>query len=344
MLEAKGAESSVRGLNKNNIRPDVIINDDVQTRENDASLSDKKSLLSWLIATLFKAIDVKGDRLIIYIGNMYSDTCILKKLKDSSSWISLITGAILEDGEPLWPELHSIDSLMESYLHDESLGEADIWFAEVMNDPRSDTTSLLMKPLPECPFSEDIVADGVFITVDPAGYRDISDDNVIVVHHIYEGKGIVAKTKAGKFTPEDTIKFTLEMALEYGATAIGVETTAYQQSLKFWMEYYINKLGIKGITVVELGSHGRSKESRIRAWIHESLDGNYFHANAEERALFIYQAMAYKLGKKKNKDDLLDATAYGLDMRKDYWYLITNNKQVKSIAGQARVISNNTPF
>jgi hypothetical protein len=58
----------------------------------------------------------------------------------------LITGAILENGEPLWPQLHSIEDLMESYFHDEAMGEADVWFAEVMNDPISRATSFYKRP------------------------------------------------------------------------------------------------------------------------------------------------------------------------------------------------------
>ena len=59
----------------------------------------------------------------------------------------MITGAILSDGTPLWKELHSLEDIMESYYHDESLGMSHIWFVEVMNDPTDSSHSIFPKPL-----------------------------------------------------------------------------------------------------------------------------------------------------------------------------------------------------
>jgi hypothetical protein len=342
-IMAKGARTALRGVNINNTRPDCIVCDDMQTKENDASPTESAALRTWFVATLLKVINPRGDRLIIYIGNMYSDKCILKQLQDSPGWISLITGAILADGNPLWPELHSLESLMESYLHDESLGEANSWFAEVMNDPRNAANSLLASDL-HYEEPEYTVADGVFITIDPAGFRKTSDDNVIVVHEVHNNIGYVTKTDAGKYNPKEVVEIALARAFEYGASVIGIETVAYQQTLKFWVEYFINALGIKGIDIVELSPHGRSKEQRIRLFIQELLQGNYRHKTVEEKALFTWQAMAYKLGKKDNKDDILDAQSYGIDMRTDYWHLITNNKVFIGNNESSAVVVDNTPF
>ena len=62
----------------------------------------------------------------------------------------MVTGAILSNGKPLWPELFSLEDLMESYYHDEDLGLAHIWFAEVMNDPKNVALSILPRPVPDC--------------------------------------------------------------------------------------------------------------------------------------------------------------------------------------------------
>lgn len=340
---AIGSETSIRGLNLENSRPDLILFDDFQTRKNDESPVDSAKLFAEFVATFIKLIDTEGNRLIIYIGNMYSENCILKKLQDSPYWISLITGAILEDGMPLWPELFSLETLMESFLHDEQLGQADVWFAEVMNDPKNTKTSLLHKQLEGHPYGE-FEPDGVFLTIDPAGYRKESDDNVIVGHGVYDGVGFIMKTIAGNMNPQELIRDALKMALELGASVIGVESVAYQQTLKFWIEFFMDKLQLKGITVVELKPHGRSKESRIREFITELYAGTYYHYNTEERAIFAWQANKYKIGKKDNKDDLLDAEAYGLDIRKEYWHLITNLKKNLENGSKAFVVEDNAPF
>lgn len=341
ILAAKGAETSIRGINIDNKRPDVIFLDDAQTKENDESPTDSVKFRKRLVAT-FKIIAPKGDRLIIYVGNMYSENCILYQLKNNPSWISLVTGAIKEDGTPLWPELHSLDELMESYFHDEALGEAEIWFAEVMNDPINKATSLLVGSIAEF-VDETIKPDGVFLTIDPAGFRNNSDDNVIVTHYVTDGKGIIADIDAGNKDPEQLIMQALRIALHHGASLIGVEDTAYQQTLLFWINKYIGDWGLQGITVLPLKHKGRTKENRIRLLITEMVAGNYY-IFPSCRAVFIWQATKYKLGKKNNKDDILDACAYGLDVRADYWQYVTNLRNTGKWQETAKVIEHNTPF
>lgn len=343
ILAAKGAGSATRGLNIKHRRPDLIFCDDAQTKECDDSPTERIKFRSWLVAT-FKIIAPRGDRLIIYVGNMYSEECVLYQLKENKSWVSLITGAIKEDGQPLWPELHPLEELMESYFHDEELGEADVWFAEVMNDPVSRSTALLTGQLPEPSKDYELtVPDGVFLTIDPAGFRDISDDNVIAVHYVIEGKGSVAEVDAGIKDPEQLIIRALQLAYEHGASLIGIEEVGYQQTLLFWVRKYLMDSQINGIEVVPLKPRNRTKESRIRLFIAELYSQNY-HLFASVRAAFVWQAMKYKIGKKKNKDDLLDACAYGLDVRTEYWHLVKNLRTMHRFIQSAGVVHNNTPF
>lgn len=345
ILAAKGAGSSVRGLNIAHTRPDFILCDDMQTRENDESVAERTKLRRWMVATLFKLLAPRGNRTIVYIGNMYSTDCILYQLQHNPMWISMVTGAILENGEPLWPSLHSLDALMESYFHDVGLQEEDVWFAEVMNDPISKATSLLGDPLPlpEIDITK-VIPDGVYITIDPAGFRDVSDDNVIATHGVFEGHGHLMRINAGIKNPKELIKEALVEAVMSGASVIGVETVGYQQTLAFWFKELMPQMGISGIEIVELKPHGRSKEARIRQFIAELYTKSYYLAEAV-RALFLWQAMKYKIGAKKNKDDILDAAAYGLDMRNEYWHLIKNNrKENRFLPMGASVQDDNTPF
>lgn len=344
ILVAKGADGAVRGINIKHKRPDIIFCDDAQTKENDESPTDRVKFRKWLVA-MFKTITPdKKDRYIFYVGNMYSEECILFQLKNNPAWLSLITGAIKADGEPLWAALHSLEDLMESYIHDEALGEADVWFAEVMNDPINIATSLLHAPLPEWTQSvTDIIPDGVFITIDPAGFKDAADDNVIVLHYVFNGYGHVVAIDAGIKDPEQLILAALRLAIDHGASLIGIEEAGYQQTLLFWINKYITTLNIDGIHIVPLKNSGRSKEARIRLFIAELYNKSYRLLN-NIKAIFVWQAMLYKLGRKKNKDDILDACAYALDIRRDYWNLITNLRAPKLQQPSAKVISNNTPF
>lgn len=345
VLVARGWSSGVRGLNLKNQRPDLIFCDDAQTRKNDESPTERIGLMKELVGTIFKAIAPRGDRLIIYVGNMYSEECILNKFKNNSRWISMVTGAILSTGLPLWPELFSLEELLESYEHDEQLGMATLWFAEVMNDPKSEAQSLLPNQLPDCPYQKIDDPDGVFITIDPAGFRKNSDDNVIAVHYKHDNIGYVAATLKGIIDPKELIKNALILAVNHGASLIAVEDVGYQQTLGFWLNHFIKESNITGVFVVPVSPHGRSKESRIRQFIQELYNRSYFILDPSTRRDYVWQASLYKIGTKDNRDDLLDCVAYGLDVRNEYWHLIKNLKRTAiTVDGECKVIGNNTPF
>lgn len=345
VLIARGWSAGIRGINIANQRPDMIFLDDVQTKKNDESVTERETLLTELIGTIFKAIAPAGNRFIVYLGNMYSEDCVLFMLKKNRKWTSMITGAILEDSEPLWPELFSLEDLMESYEHDADMGFAHIWFAEVMNDPKSAVASLLPEPLPECPFETIDDPDGVYITIDPAGFRKTSDDNVISVHYKHEGIGYIAERVAGIQDPAEVIQTALRLALKHGASIIGVEEVGYQQTLGFWLNHFMKEWNISEIVIVPLKPHGRKKESRIRQFIAELYARTYYIMDPAARRAFIWQAYLYKVGKLNNKDDILDCDAYGLDIRNDHWLAITNIKhKMRIIEGEAKVMAYNTPF
>lgn len=334
-LVARGWSAGIRGLNLKNQRPDFIFCDDVQTKENDNSPTERTHLLEELTGTIFRSVAHRGRRTIVYVGNLYSDECILQQFRKNPHWVSMITGAILEDGSPLWPELVSLQELKESYEHDETLGLSHIWFAEIMNDPQSVFHSLLPKPIPKSNVEEIIVDDGAFLTIDPAGFRTTSDDNVVVLHKKFNNKGYVCGIDYGIQNPAELIKSALTTALQNGVSLIGVESVAYQQTLAYWFSFFMRQLGISHIKVVELSPHGRSKEARIRSFVSELYEESYYIHDAAARRTYTWQGSMYKFGKKKNKDDILDAVAYGMDIRNDYWHL------VHSLSHSANMIDHN---
>lgn len=346
ILAALGAGSSLRGLNIKHKRPDFVLCDDMQTKENDDSDAERERLFKWFIGTLLKAVN-PFYCFVCYIGNMYSTQCILYRLKESTHWISLITGCILADGTSLWEEVHPLESLMNEFYHDEELGQAAIWMAEKMNDPISSKVSLLPQgTFPECPISPEqlLEPDAAYITIDPAGFRKLSDDNVIAAHFVLDGIPYIVKMDGGIWNPEQTIVNAINMALDLYIPVIAIETVAYQQSLKFWMEKTLKERQIDWIHVVEISPKGRTKESRIRAFIQLCVANQIFVADKSAKAKLTWQALNYKFGKRDNKDDWLDAAAYGEDVRLDYWDLIMSFDRRKLSGPVARVIPNNTPF
>jgi len=116
MLAAIGAGGSLRGLNIKNERPDVMIFEDIQTRECADSKVESDKLERWMIGTAMKAKSPFGC-LFIFVGNMYpTPNCILRKLKDNPNWIKFICGGILSDMTSLWKNFNLSNNFLQNLI------------------------------------------------------------------------------------------------------------------------------------------------------------------------------------------------------------------------------------
>lgn len=312
ILAAVGAQTSLRGLNIKKKRPQLILCDDAQTRENDESKTERDSLKRWLLGTLFKARAKATKSAIIYVGNMYSTDCILYRFSQISNWTSLVTGAIMADGSVLWPELSTVEELVEEYEHDNELGEGALWFAEVQNDPIGAACGLLGlgEKFPQLAICEDHnIYPTKFITVDPAGRKLSSDDNVVATHCLIEGDtGLTLKIANGKWSPSDVIEEIIDQVLEFRVPIVFIESQAYQETLAFWLEEKVKQLGLD-LKIIPLPTGTASKYRRIKAWVKQAVAGKWFIADQVSYHKATFQLYAYKTDRTDNTDDVLDVLA-----------------------------------
>lgn len=320
IIMAAGAQTAVRGMNLAHERPDFLLCDDMQTKENADSETESSSLLDWFTGTLLKLVD-PFFATVVYSGNMYPQNCILAMLQENVYWTSIVTGAILEDGKSLWEEVKPLRALFQEFKHDEALGKAHIWFAEMMNQPLMDRISLLPHgTIPSPPIPEDLwFPYGGFIVIDPAGLKKTSDDNTIgayyIVNDMHVGlKKLVVSDTDPEFpakTPLEVIKTTVRVALETGIRVIMVEGVAYQSTLIFWFQQVLEEAGLLNhFHFIEISPRGQHKEKRIVNSVSNLLGGTWFFMDQDARQRYIYQALAYKIGKPKQRDDILDNCAY----------------------------------
>ena len=321
VLQAVGAGTSFRGIIKDNMRPDCIIFDDAQSEKNAESQAESARLLKWVTGTAIKTKSPVRCA-VIWIGNMYDppENCILYQLAKSPNWISLITGGILADGNALWPELHSKAALLEEYLHDASLGQGATWFAEIQNDPTESPNRLLPNgDFPLTPKTEDMEAIGAFVTVDPAGRKKNSDDNVVTGHLVYPGGmteiyGIAASV----MDPQQTIMTAIKVATQIGARLIFPESNAYQETLAFWMEKALVQLELDHAISIIPVHNSAVKLGRIREFIKQLLAGTVIVTDYQVKAKILFQALAFNITRTDNKDDILDCCAMGEKVKNTY--------------------------
>jgi len=310
ILAGIGAGGSVRGLNVDNARPDVMIFEDVQTREDADSEQVSRDLEDWMIGTAKKAKSPKGC-MTLFIANMYpTPHSLLKKLKHNKYWAKFICGGILEDGTSLWEDLQPIEQLKAEYLADAEAGKAHIFNAEVLNDENASINNLVdFSRLKEYPFEDDDVHQGNFIIIDPSNDKANSDAVTTTYFEVHEGRAVAREIDEGRYSPGEAIMISINMAMKWNCSLVVIEANAYQYSLQYWSNFVCQQMGISGITFMPIYSGKISKNSRILTMFKSYVAGElYVHPSC--RSQVHAQIMGFNPLKTLNVDGVLDCLTY----------------------------------
>lgn len=336
ILWAAGAGSSVRGINRKNKRPDVMVMDDIQEKEDAANKELAEALTVWMLSTLMKARSPFGCT-FIFVGNMYPQNSILAKLKQSKEWTSLIVGGIKVDGTSLWEDLKPIDELLAEFESDSEMGHPEVFITEVLNSTEVALASGIDPAkiaFPPDHFLTDDPGEGSFIVIDPSSGKKSGDDCTIQHYEVKDGIPILDELRSGTFSPIDTIRTAIEMGLERNTRAIFVEDVAYQSTLLFWFEQFcespdLNKIGkITGFVFAPLSPKGVAKNTRIKKGylkLIPSVETGYpeIYLHPRVRSLVVAQYMEWNPLKVTNTDDIIDPIGYVEEVLRDHGESIT---------------------
>ena len=314
-LAALGNGGSPRGLNIKFVRPDAIIMDDMQSREEAESPIVAMQILTWMLGTLMKANN-KFRCQFTFVGNMYPfEGSILKKLKHNPAWYSFICGAILADGQSIWPELRSVEDILEELDNDTSMGHPEIFFSEVMNDEEAGNRAGIdiakIGTYVEPPEHLPSFPESGFIIIDPSVGKKKNDAVAIGAILIFDGVPVLWDLRVGPFNPMEQIVKSFELAMLYGIESILVESVAYQATLCFWMNYVMEQRGIRGFKSKEIYPGMNTKNSRIISMLKDlTAPKPQCLVHPRVKTQFVYQVSHFNPARTKNIDDILDLLAY----------------------------------
>lgn len=345
VLGAIGAEGSIRGLNVNHVRPDVMIFEDVQTKECSESQQQSETLERWMIGTAMKAKSPYGCN-FVFVGNMYPGTnSILKKLKSNPQWIKFVQGAILADGSALWPALHSIEDLIRELDNDISMGHPEIFFSEVMNDTEAGINNRVdLSRIREWPWGDREKPQGKFIVVDPANNKAHSDAVGIGYFEVYDGVPALRVLIEEQMSPGNTIRRALLMAIENGCRIIAVESTAFQFTLLYWFQEICRQLGIVGIEAVDVYSGSYSKNFRISDML-KSLTAGEIIIHDSVKSQVAHQIANWNPMKRDNTDGILDLLSYAPKVLEIYGnQIFVDDSMLFQEASSAKTLEFNSAF
>jgi hypothetical protein len=334
-LAALGAGTSLRGLNIKNERPDIMIFEDIQTREQADSQIQSENLEKWMVGTAMKAKSPTGCT-FIFVANMYpTKWSILRKLKGNDTWIKFIAGGILADGTSLWEDLQPIAQLEKEFQNDLAMGRPEIFYAEVLNDENASSNNLIdLSLLPSLPYDESEgeprpPAGGRFIIIDPSGNKANSDATAIGYFEVHDARPVLISCIHEKLSPGDTIREALRLGLENDCRLICTESVAYQASLNYWFQVICQQQGIYGFEFVELYPGGWSKNSRILAMLKSYAAGELFVSKKCKPQIHL-QISQFNPLKTDNTDDLLDLLTYAPKVLEMYGAYVISNEIIAS--------------
>lgn len=329
-LAAIGAESSVRGLNLKNERPDIMLMDDIQSRECADSEVQSDNLERWMVGTLMKAKSPAGC-MFLFVGNMYpTKYSILRRLKRNPTWIKFIAGGILQDGTSLWEELQPIAQLEAEFKNDLAMGHPEIFYSEVLNDENVQANNLIdLNLLPPVPYSEGDIPAGNFIIIDPASDKANSDAVSVGYFEVHDASPVLMEVEEGRFSPGETIRVALKFALANNCRLIVCEANAYQYSLCYWFEFICAQLGIVGIQAVPIYSGSAAKNNRIINMLKSYASGELY-VNEPAKLAVHSQITSFNPLKRENTDGLLDLLTYAPRVIQEFGEFIVASNIIES--------------
>ena len=307
IIAALGESGSVRGLNLKNVRPDVMIFDDIQSREDAVS----EAIYTKMLGTTMKAKAPTGC-LYVFLANMYpTPHSILKKLKHNSNWIKFIAGGILNDGTSLWEEVQPLSQLLEEFDNDLNSGHPEIFYSEVLNDETASiNTAIDISKIPVVDTSEEI-SIGNFIVIDPSNDKENSDMVSIGQFSIINGTTVLKELIDDRLSPGDTVREALQLALRTKTYLIVVEGNAYQYSLLYWFKQVSLQYGIQGINFEPIYSGKQAKNTRILNMFKQlTAKEPEVMIDDKVRSMVLSQITSFNPLKGNNVDNILDLLTY----------------------------------
>lgn len=320
IIQAVGASGDPRGANIDFARPDIHICDDLQSRDNAKSDVESKNLLEWYSSTFYLTKAPTG-LLHIFIGNTFPyKGSILSLLRNNSNYVSFIVGGILASGEALWPALHPKEKLLADFRRAISLGQAETFLSEIMNDDKSFAAiGFDYSKLAQWDMQDSIPASSGFVMIDVAGDKKDADDTAIGAFLLYDdlNKPYFRDVEADKLSPLDTIKAALKMAVRYNIRTIFVESVAYQSSLLFWFKFICKHSGIEGFRFLPMAPRRVPKNVRIMDSL-RALQANQIILHPDISSQIENQISRFDPSVTNNTDDMLDLLDYSMEIPKKH--------------------------
>lgn len=283
----------------------LIVMDDLVGKEATKSQQVMQDTIEWF--RYARGLMVKpAESELIVVGNRWAFSDLVSHILDSgANWVTL-KRAVMEGGEPIWPEWYPPEAIDE-ILEDQG---AHIFSCQYMNDPVHESPSSF-NPTWFRFFTKLPSALQCVTAIDPAISQQKHGDfsAIITIGADPDRSLFVVDARRGRWGIDELIDHIFEVYRIWRPLAVGLETAIFQKAL-LWPIREAMRREDTYIPMRELRPSSKiSKEARIKA-LHEYFASGTIWLQESQRELLV-ELRQFPLGK---HDDLLDALAYSVQM------------------------------
>ena len=270
-IRAKGFDSPIRGLKSRHTRPTRIILDDCESDEHIDNVEQRKKYLDYYVKGVVPAID--NDKGVIKVfGTILHDDSLLNTLVKSHN--GRIYRAWDDNKQLLWKQKWPVEKLEKMREDMRMNGKNDAaFYQEYFNQPLDEEAQMFRREMFQY-FNnlqlEEIKKKNhrIYTLVDPAISKKQRADFTVVMTVLTDelSRIYVLEITRGRFNPLETIKAVFAHYTRWNPIYVAVESVAYQQALKFFIEEYKKKenSNVQTMRVNEI-KNTANKEERIKA-------------------------------------------------------------------------------
>ncbi len=319
----RGSGQQVRGLRFKNHRPQLIIVDDLEDREELENPENRRKTKEWFHADLLRSIDRYSNKWrVIYIDTLKHSEALLQELLNDKTWHSMRLDLCDDEYNSNVPYLISTEELRAEAQAARDNGTLDIFYMEYRNLPISKENMSFRQEFFK--YYDEIALDKStlenVVIVDPAKTVQIQNaDSAIVGIGVNYSTGAIyfRDCVSGKMFPEQIYKEAFEMAKRLNAHVIGVEVTGLEEFIKQPMTNYMMTLPPSfNCELVWLKARGgdpggeKGKIKRIGALVPYYRQGYIYH-NRNCCGKLEGQLLSFP---RSGLVDVADATAYIVEL------------------------------
>jgi hypothetical protein len=242
-IQAIGRDQAVRGLKHGDWRPDRILVDDVEERENVQTPEGRRKTMLWLMAELLPAADVHY-RIRILATPMDKES-VPQRLIDENKWPHLIVPVetIGKDGErqPTWPARFPLDVIDEKMRDYQLSGNMHIWEAEMLCQARAESDRVFRSDMFRI-VPQNRMWQPVYAMIDPA--RTIGQNSATTGWAVWSwirNRLHVWAAGAGRLLPDEIVDLAFTIDSEFRPVWIRIEA----DGLNEWLSQPIRQEQLK---------------------------------------------------------------------------------------------------